>query len=200
MDKWDGPFGVKVVRGFLAHMREGDTAELFRTREAPSGEEAELLGWFQRERYGPFVGLTAAGSIVSGAGLRLSEAVAAFLELDPDWVLHNVAWKPKKRIGTAGEITPALREAIREVIEDPRSGGSEWLERRKREYWMGSRYPWGLAISALSDLGYSDTPEEVAKEFASNVEEAFEVFKQRRPDLNLGDDHERRPLQRAGEW
>jgi hypothetical protein len=38
------------------------------------------------------------------------------------------------------EMTPELREMVRKVMEDPASGGSETLERRKRDYWRGSMY------------------------------------------------------------
>ncbi len=80
-------------------------------------------------------------------------------------------------------MTPELREMVRKVVEDPVSGGNEPFERRKREYWMGSMFSYGLAASALIALGYKDTPREVLDDLAPTVEEAFEVFKEKRPDL-----------------
>lgn len=182
MDKWEGPFGENAVRGFLAHMREGATIELFRTRTLPGIEEAELLGWFQRNSSGRFVGLTASGNVL-GSGLNLGEAVAAFLELEPQWALHNVAWRPKRAVPRPDEVGPVLREAVREVVGDKASGGSKWLELRKKEHWRGDLYDWGLADAALTTLGYPDKTAEVSRALAPTVAEAFETFKRARPDL-----------------
>lgn len=183
MDRWDGPFGANAVRGFLAHMREGATVELFRNRRAPVGDEADLVGWFQREPDGRFVGLTAAGNVLSGSGLHLKETVDAFLELEPEWVLHNVAYKPRAVIGAVTDVSPPLRDAVREVVADPDSGGSRWLELRKVDHWNGSLFDWGLADAALTSLGYPDKPERTSRALAPTVREAFENFKVARSDL-----------------
>ena len=183
MDRWDGPFGDNAVRGFLAHMREGATVELFRTRRAPGIEEADIVGWFQREANGRFVGLTAAGNVLSGAGLRLNGAVDAFLELEPEWVLHNVAYKPAAVLGAVTDVSPRLRDAVREVVADPDSGGSRWLELRKIDHWNGRLFDWGLADAALTALGYPDKPERTSRALAPTVRDAFKEFKSKRSDL-----------------
>ena len=184
VDRWDGPFRPNEVRGFLAHMREGATVQLFRDGAAPDGgREAELLGWLQRDRSGRFVGLTGASNVLSGDALDLKEAVRAFAELAPEWVLHNVDWKPRTVVGAVEDVSPLMRDAVREIVADPDSGGSDWLKLRKIEHWKGHLLDWGLAGAALTALGYPDKPDHTSKALAPTVRDAFEEFKAKRPDL-----------------
>ncbi|QIN85431.1 hypothetical protein GBA63_22280 (plasmid) [Rubrobacter tropicus] len=185
MDRWDGPFDANVVRGFLAHMREGANVELFRDRAGPEGisREAEPLGWLQKRAPGRFVGQTLSGNVLAEGALPLDRAVAAFLELEPGWVLHNVAYRPKVFFRRAADVTDGLRAAVREVIADKGSAGDRRLERMKVEHWNDRLLDWGLAGAALVSLGHPDHTEEVQRELAPDAREAFEAFKQARPDL-----------------
>jgi hypothetical protein len=185
VDRWDGPFGPNEVRGFLAHMREGAQVELFRDRAGAGGvsQEPELLGWLQKRPEGRFVGLTAAGNVLAEAALPLDRAVAAFLELEPGWALHNVAYRPRTVFRREADVTAELRAAVREVIADKDSAGDRWLERKKVEHWDGRLYDWGLAGAALTSLGHPDHTEEVQRALAPDAREAFEAFKRARPKL-----------------
>ena len=77
-----------------------------------------------------------------------------------------------------------MLEEVRELTADPNSGGYGWLEHRKRDYWRGSMYSWGFAGAALTAIGYPDNTREVCEQLAPVVEEAFESFKAKRPDLD----------------
>ncbi len=123
-------------------------------------------GWLQREADGRFVGLTASGNVLPGYGLRLGGAVDAFLELEPEWVLHNAAYKPAAVLGAVTDVGPSIREAVREVVADPDSGGSRWLELRKIDHWNNRLHDWGLADAALTALGYPDKTERTSRALA----------------------------------
>lgn len=50
--------------------------------------------------------------------MPLEKAVAAFLELEPGWVMHNVAYRPRTVFRRAADVTDAVRAAVREVIAE----------------------------------------------------------------------------------
>jgi hypothetical protein len=183
-ERWDGPFEEGRVLNFLMRIREGTTIQLYRTYRGVSVEEAELLGWFKKESGARFLADTPGlGQRFSGDLVELREAAQDFVATAPEYVLHDGQWAGPGNSASISAVTPELREMVRKVVEDPASGGSESFERRKREYWMGSRYSYGFADSALLALGYKDTPRDVLDDLAPTVEEAFEVFKEKRPDL-----------------
>jgi hypothetical protein len=93
-------------------------------------------------------------------------------------------------------VTPELREWVREVTEDPRSAGVRVLERRKADYLRfgkGARPPVVLVPDVLRALRIKDgdddlKPENVSQsvheQLAPVVEQAMEVFRRHRPDLD----------------
>jgi hypothetical protein len=151
----------------------------------PGGnEEAEPLGWFQKDQIERFAAQTPSlGQRLWGDWIGLEEAVAAFMEIDPDYVLHNAERIARRSLGLITEVTPEMREEVRAVTEDPKSGGYRWLERRKQNYWRGSMYSWGFAGASLTAIGYPDKTPKVCEELVPVVEDAFEIFKRKRPDL-----------------
>lgn len=183
-ERWDGPFDESLVFNFLARMREGATVQIFRTVRTSDTEDPQLLGWFQKQTNARFVaGTPSLGQRFSVEPVKLRDAVREFAAMDPEYVLHDAQWSPMNRPDPVRSVTPELREMVRKVVEDPASGGLKSLERRKRDHWIGSLNSYGLAESALLALGYNDTPREILDELAPTVEEAFEVFKEKRPDL-----------------
>lgn len=86
-------------------------------------------------------------------------------------------FQPGDRLGPVTAVPSEIEEMVRQVASDPASGGFDPMALRKAEYLAGSRYSWGLALSALLVLGYQDTSEDVAKQLAPAVEEAFERYK-----------------------
>ncbi|MDP9439853.1 MAG: hypothetical protein M3P49_14110 [Actinomycetota bacterium] len=183
-ERWDGPFDEGQVFNFLATMREGATVYLYRTYRGESVEEVESLGWFKKEPGARFLADTPGlGQRFEGNLVVLREAAREFAAAGAEYVVHDAQWAKPEDASTVRTVTPDLREMVRKVVEDSASGGYEPFERRKREYWMGSMYSYGLAEIALRALGYKDAPRKVLDDLAPTVEEAFKVFKERRPDL-----------------
>ena len=185
-ERWDGPFDEGRVFNLLVRMREGATVQLYRTCRGASVEEAELLGRFEKARGGSVLAdAPGLGPRFSGERVGLLEAARKFARSSTEYVLHDSQWAgPETSSPVVGEVTPELREMVKKVVEDPGSGGSGPLERSKRRYWRaGGGRPHFLAESALLALGYKDTPQEVLDDLAPMVEEAFEIFKEKRPDL-----------------
>lgn len=179
--RWDGPFDKGNVTNFLARMPEGAATQLYR-------EGGSLLGWLQKVRGGRF----ASGGFDDprlmnpepNGNVDRRGATDAFVAAAPDYVVHDALWQEDLPLGPLAEVNQEAREMVRKVVADPGSGGFPVLERRKRDFWRGSLYPYGLAHYALMALGYTDTPDDVAKELAATVVEAFEDFKLARPDLD----------------
>lgn len=179
--RWDGPFTPGKVTNFLVRMPEGAAARLFRA-------DGSLVGWLQKVWGGRFVtgGFDdpALMNPEPGGNVDRRGATDSFVAAAPDYVVHDALWQEDLPLGPLVEVTPADRERVRRVVADPGSGGFPVLERRKVDFWRGSLYPYGLAHSALMALGYTDTSDEIAKELAPTVSEAFEDFKRARPDLD----------------
>ena len=93
-------------------------------------------------------------------------------------------------------VTPELEERVREITEDPRSAGIRSFERRKADYLRFGkklRPPVVLVPDVLGALRIKDgdddlKPENVSQsvreQLAAVVEQAMEVFRGRRPDLD----------------
>jgi hypothetical protein len=93
-------------------------------------------------------------------------------------------------------VTSELQERVREITEDPRSAGVRVFERRKADYLRfgkRARPPVVLVPNVLGALRIRDgdddlKPENVSQsvheQLAPVVEQAMEVFRQRRPDLD----------------
>ena len=179
--RWDGPFEKGKVSNFLVRMPEGAAARLFRN-------DGSLLGWLQKTGGGRFITGGFEDPKLTNPDPRGNVdrhgAAEEFVAAGPDYVVHDALWQEDRPLGPLGKVTPEAREMVRRVVADPGSGGYPVLERRKRDYWRGSLYPYGLAHYALMALGYTDTPDAVAKELAATVVEAFEDFKLARPDLD----------------
>lgn len=180
---WNGPFDEGRVFNFLVRMREGATAYMYGTYRGASVEEAEPIGWYQKERGARFAADTPGlGQHVLGDTVPLSEAVQDFAATTPGYVVHDSQWTPEELLAPVTSATPGLKEMVRKVIQDPESGGNPWLKRRKERYRDGGgRRPDFLADSALIALGYKDTPQRILDELAPTAEKAFGVFEQARP-------------------
>ena len=89
------------------------------------------------------------------------------------------------------EVTPELREQVREITEDAASGQLPWLTNRKRDYLRRSFSLWGLtrdmlrALEERGALAYREeqVSEHVFEELEPVVEEAMQVFANRRRDF-----------------
>ena len=186
LDRWEGPFEQTTVRDFFATMRDGVVVHVFKTYTGPSGQQdADPQGWFQKEDTDSFTADTPTlGQRLWGNWIGLDEVVKALLDLDPEYALHNSEQVARRSLGHIREATQVIREEVREVSEDPQSGHVPWLTRRKIDYWRANTYSWGLASAALHALGYPNHTPEVCEELVPVVEDAFEVFKQRRPQLD----------------
>lgn len=173
---------------FLIRMPLGASVSLYRG-------ERHLVGWLQKFRGGRFL----AGAFVdpglmnptAGGNADRHGAADALVAASPDYAVHDSLWQPEDRLGPLEVVTPEVRETVRRLVEDPGSGAAPVLARRKKDLGAGRLTPRLLAHSALSNLGYTDTPDEVAERLAGTVAEAFAVFEREgasagrraRPDL-----------------
>src|SRR5688500_9986149 len=98
-------------------MRDGVTVYAYRTRSGPGGkDEAELLGWFVKEHSERFMAQTPSlGQRIWGDWIDLEEVVAAFLMMNPDYVLHNAERIARRSLGMISELTPEIREEVRAI-------------------------------------------------------------------------------------
>ncbi len=89
LTKLEGPFGDAGARGFLGNLPHGAAVHLYQTFRTASGQEVpDHLGWFRR--IGPrFDADTRRGLSLGGLGLELDDAVYDFLELEPEYVVHD---------------------------------------------------------------------------------------------------------------
>jgi hypothetical protein len=97
--------------------------------------------------------------------------------------------------GLIEEVTPELRDRVREITENRDASRIGWLECRKADYLRFGNMPsWVLAGYMLDTLRTKDEDETLRHENVSRsvreqlgpvVEEAMEDFRRRRPDLDL---------------
>lgn len=190
----NGPFDEGLARDLFRTMREGAAVRAFRT-EGGTGAPSQL-GWFQNERGDLFAAETdELGLRTPGAWIRLEEILPEFIRLSPDFVVHHPPPLPGRDTpphlippaapqGEVTELTPAMQERVKRLIEDSRSGNHPSLQNRKVEHRMGSFTSWGLACYVVrSVLQYGEPRQSICEELAPVVDEAMEVFKKARPDL-----------------
>ncbi len=66
----------------------------------------------------------------AGNWLELDEVVDAFLDLDPDYIMHNSERVARRSMGTVEELTPEMREEVREVTAMQGTGVREFAVER----------------------------------------------------------------------
>lgn len=79
-------------------------------------------------------------------------------------------------------MTPELKERVREITENPNSGGRPPLTRSKNDYLIGSLLLWGLTERVMLHLGYKreDYGDEIRKELEPVVFAAMRCYAERR--------------------
>ena len=128
----NGPFDAVLARDLFETMREGAAMRAFRTEGGPGAPLQ--LGWFQKERGDLFAAETdGLGLLTPGAWIGLEVVLPEFLRLRPDFVVHHPPPPPDRDTpphlvapaapqGEVTELTPAMKERVKRLIEDPRSG------------------------------------------------------------------------------
>jgi hypothetical protein len=187
---WNGPFDKGRVTNFLMPMREGATAHLYGDASTLEPPDRVHLGWLRKEAGACFAAdIPNVGMWVKHQDeydpVEFDKAVSAVVELDPGYIVHNSQWAPGEPAPTlVEEVTPDLREWVRNLTQDSASGGDPVLRRRKEEYGKGLLNSQALASSVLSSLGFNTATSEVYEDLVPVVEDAFRVFQAQGPNLD----------------